>query len=84
MIAIDMEMPENCVVCQFDMPDGSCAAMPINFCGHTAYSELERKPEWCPLIPIIETHYKDGQVYSMFVNEKWRMEKIESEVSKSD
>ena len=48
MIAIDMEMPENCVECRFDMPDGSCAAMPINFCGHTAYSELERKPEWCP------------------------------------
>jgi len=36
------------------------------------------------LIPIIETHYKDGQVYSMYVNEKWRREKIESEVSKSD
>lgn len=47
-----MEMPEHCVVCQFDMPDGLCAAMPIRFCGHTAYSELEEKSNWCPLIDL--------------------------------
>lgn len=67
-----MEYPEHCTDCRFDMPDGSCCAMPSNFCGHTAYGELEERPVWCPLIPILETHYKDGEPCAMFPHVKWR------------
>ena len=85
MIAINMKMPENCVECRFSEGEYAfCYAMPENFCGYVYDNEDEGRPGWCPLIPIIETHYKDGQVYSMSVNEKWRREKIESTVSKSD
>ena len=85
MIAINMEMPENCVECRFSQGNYMfCHAMPENFCGYVYESEGEGRPDWCPLIPIIETHYEYGQPYCMFVNEKWRMEKIESTVSKSN
>lgn len=50
MIAIDMEMPENCVECRFSQGDyGFCHAMPENFCGYTNQIENEGKPDWCPL-----------------------------------
>lgn len=69
MIAIDMKMPENCVECRFGQGDyGFCHAMPENFCGYVNQIEDEGKPDWCPLIPIIETHYKDDQLISMVVN----------------
>ena len=85
MIAIDMEMPLSCVECRFSQGDyGFCHAMPENFCGYVYGSEDEGRPSWCPLIPIIETHYKDDQPYCMFVNKKWRREEIESTVSKSN
>ena len=79
MIAIDMPMPENCVECRFSQGDcGICHAMTKNFCEYVYGSEDEGRPGWCPLIPIIETHYKDDQPYRMVVNKKWRMEKIRS------
>ena len=50
MIAIDMEMPENCVECRFGRGDyGFCHAMPENFCGYVNQIEDEGKPDWCPL-----------------------------------
>lgn len=85
MIAIDMKMPLSCVECRFSQGDyGFCHAMTENFCGYVYENEDEGRPDWCPLIPIIETHYKDDQPYCMFVNKKWRREKIESTVSKSN
>lgn len=50
MIAINMEMPENCVECRFGQGDyGFCHAMPENFCGYVNQIEDEGRPDWCPL-----------------------------------
>lgn len=85
MIAIDMKMPKNCVECRFGQSEcGFCHAMTANFVGYIYQSEDECRPDWCPLIPIIETQYKDDQPYCMFVNGKWRREKIEQTASEGN
>ena len=50
MIAIDMEMPENCVECRFNTSEFEyCNAMPVEFVGQVSDREEDGKPEWCPL-----------------------------------
>ena len=50
MIQIDMQMPDNCVECRFNVSEfGFCNAMPVNFCGRANDFEEDGKPEWCPL-----------------------------------
>ena len=68
MIAINMKMPKNCVECRFSQGDyGFCHAMPENFVGYVYDNEDEGKPDWCPLIPVFETDYKNGGVYGQFI-----------------
>lgn len=50
MIQIDMQMPDNCVECRFNVSEfGYCNAAPENFCGHVNVFEEDGRPEWCPL-----------------------------------
>lgn len=50
MIRIDMDMPENCAECRFEVSDyGYCSAMPEEFCG---YTKDKGRACWCPLHPI--------------------------------
>jgi len=50
MIAINMEMPDNCVECRFNVSEfGYCNAMPVEFVGQVSDREEDGKPEWCPL-----------------------------------
>lgn len=55
MIAINMKMPEKCSECWFETPRGFCCAKCPEFAGHT---EIDGKPDWCPLIPVAQTNPK--------------------------
>jgi len=71
MIAIDMKMPENCVECRFSQGDyWYCNAMPENFVGYAYEEEDEGRPEWCPLIPIFESHYENGNLVRLVPYQK--------------
>lgn len=52
MIAINMKMPKNCNFCRFEMEDGSCRVMPIDYKEITWDCPSDDRPDWCPLIPV--------------------------------
>lgn len=49
MIAINMKMPESCNFCRFEMEDGSCRVMPIDYKEITWDCPSDDRPDWCPL-----------------------------------
>lgn len=54
MIQIDMEMPESCCECGFCrniFGDYECFA---NKCWGNVMYDIQKKPEWCPLIEVKE------------------------------
>ena len=61
MIAIDMQMPESCVECRFNISEfGYCNAMPVEFVGHVNDCEEDGRPEWCPLKNCNIQEYDDA------------------------
>ena len=63
-----MKMPKNCIECRFGQSEcGFCHVMTANFVGYIYQSEDEGRPDWCPLIPVFETHYDNGGVYGQFI-----------------
>ena len=57
MVAIDMELPSTCELCRFNV-DNWCYAINTTEV-QWGYPDYYKRPDWCPLIPLIDLGWSD-------------------------